>query len=78
MGLFEQATKSSLFENQINSRVLQLKDSLQSLLTQVKYINELDPDVAAAFKASTAVSCKNNFFEIHWFNYHYSAERSGC
>ena len=59
VGLFEQATKSSLFENQISSRALQLKDSLQSLLTQVRYINELDPDVAL-IKLNVIDSILNN------------------
>tara|TARA_B100001093_G_scaffold520527_1_gene617821 strand:+ start:24113 stop:25996 length:1884 start_codon:yes stop_codon:yes gene_type:complete len=59
VGLFVQATKSSLFENQISSRALQLKDSLQSLLTQVRYINELDPDVAL-IKLNVIDSILNN------------------
>ena len=77
VGLFEQATKSSLFENQINSRVLQLKDSLQSLLTQVKYINELDPDVAQ-IKLNVIDSILNNatfsaidkdYIKAQWYLY---------
>ncbi len=77
IGLFEQATKSSLFENQINSRVLQLKDSLQSLLTQVNYINEIDPDVAqiklniidSILKNATFSEIDKDYIKAQWYLY---------
>ena len=38
---------------------------------------ELDPDVAAAFRASTAVSCKCNIFLCHRSYLYHSGERLG-
>lgn len=75
VGLFEQATKASFFENQVNSAALQLKDSLQSLLAQVKYINKFDPDVAqiklqiidSILDNSSFSKVDKDFIEAQWY-----------